>query len=170
MRYITIIRNKGPMDWRSNELLLLAQWLRFLFIRSGYYLWIPIREFTSLFPSLIFSFIFIDDATKDDLVQRQLWVKSNMESYVSEMRRESKRRRWAEFIQLQFLFQNKLRWHLFYLVMQVIPSGRGRKRLSKWSSFTVVTCNLSVDLKRMYSLFFFIYEVQLFRWGTQNNT
>ncbi|CAO2842605.1 unnamed protein product [Amaranthus hypochondriacus] len=35
----------------------------------------------------------LDEATKDDLIQRQLWVKPNMESYVSEMRRESKRRR-----------------------------------------------------------------------------
>ncbi|XP_057536766.1 chaperone protein dnaJ 50 [Amaranthus tricolor] len=35
----------------------------------------------------------LDEATKDDLIQRQLWVKPNMESYLSEMRRESKRRR-----------------------------------------------------------------------------
>lgn len=35
----------------------------------------------------------LDEATKDDLIQRQLWVKSNMDSYVSETRRESKRRR-----------------------------------------------------------------------------
>ncbi|XP_021766946.1 chaperone protein dnaJ 50-like [Chenopodium quinoa] len=35
----------------------------------------------------------LDEATKDDLVKRKLWVKSNMDSYVSEMRRESKRRR-----------------------------------------------------------------------------
>ncbi|KAK9706448.1 hypothetical protein RND81_07G125200 [Saponaria officinalis] len=35
----------------------------------------------------------MDDSRKDDLIGRQLWVKSNMESYASEMRRESKRRR-----------------------------------------------------------------------------
>ncbi|RDX61352.1 DnaJ protein ERDJ7 [Mucuna pruriens] len=35
----------------------------------------------------------IDEATKEDLVLRRLWEKSNMESYVAEMRKESKRRR-----------------------------------------------------------------------------
>lgn len=35
----------------------------------------------------------IDEPTKEDLVHRKLWVKSNKESYVTEMRRESKRRR-----------------------------------------------------------------------------
>ncbi|CAI8583680.1 unnamed protein product, partial [Vicia faba] len=35
----------------------------------------------------------IDDATKEDLVLRCLWEKSNMESYMTEMRKESKRRR-----------------------------------------------------------------------------
>ncbi|KAB1201313.1 hypothetical protein CJ030_MR0G004312 [Morella rubra] len=35
----------------------------------------------------------IDDSTKEDLVGRHLWEKSNMESYQSEMRKESKRRR-----------------------------------------------------------------------------
>lgn len=35
----------------------------------------------------------IDEPTKEDLVRRKLWVKSNKESYLTEMRRESKRRR-----------------------------------------------------------------------------
>ncbi|GLT76492.1 hypothetical protein SLA2020_481450 [Shorea laevis] len=35
----------------------------------------------------------IDDSTKEDLIQRRLWVKSNLESYVAEMRKEYKRRR-----------------------------------------------------------------------------
>ncbi|KAK7280191.1 hypothetical protein RJT34_25253 [Clitoria ternatea] len=35
----------------------------------------------------------IDEATKEDLVLRRLWEKSNMERYVTEMRKESKRRR-----------------------------------------------------------------------------
>ncbi|GAB2298824.1 DnaJ protein erdj7 [Dionaea muscipula] len=35
----------------------------------------------------------IDEHTKEDLVQRQLWIKSNRESYYTEMRKESKRRR-----------------------------------------------------------------------------
>ncbi|CAM8985970.1 unnamed protein product [Rhodiola kirilowii] len=35
----------------------------------------------------------IDEATKDDLVQRHLWVKSNLENYFNDMRKESKRRR-----------------------------------------------------------------------------
>ena len=35
----------------------------------------------------------IDEATKEDLVLRRLWEKSNLESYVAEMRKESKRRR-----------------------------------------------------------------------------
>ena len=35
----------------------------------------------------------IDEATKEDLVLRCLWKKSNMESYIAEMRKESKRRR-----------------------------------------------------------------------------
>ncbi|KAL9243528.1 hypothetical protein vseg_017403 [Gypsophila vaccaria] len=35
----------------------------------------------------------MDELRKDDLIGRQLWVKSNMDSYTSEMRRESKRRR-----------------------------------------------------------------------------
>ncbi|XP_047162572.1 chaperone protein dnaJ 50 [Vigna umbellata] len=35
----------------------------------------------------------IDEATKEDLVLKRLWEKSNMESYVAEMRKESKRRR-----------------------------------------------------------------------------
>ncbi|KAG2688197.1 hypothetical protein I3760_09G084100 [Carya illinoinensis] len=39
------------------------------------------------------AWINIDDSTKEDLVQRRLWEKSNMESYLSEMRKESKRRR-----------------------------------------------------------------------------
>jgi hypothetical protein len=43
--------------------------------------------FTDLVPVLI------DEATKEDLVLRCLWEKPNMESYVTEMRKESKRRR-----------------------------------------------------------------------------
>ncbi|GLT72750.1 hypothetical protein SLA2020_446560 [Shorea laevis] len=35
----------------------------------------------------------IDDPTKEELVHRRLWEKSNLESYLSEMRKESKRRR-----------------------------------------------------------------------------
>ncbi|RRT64411.1 hypothetical protein BHE74_00042211, partial [Ensete ventricosum] len=35
----------------------------------------------------------IDESTKSNLVQKRLWVKRNMESYVAEMRKESKRRR-----------------------------------------------------------------------------
>ncbi|KAG4984350.1 hypothetical protein JHK87_029099 [Glycine soja] len=35
----------------------------------------------------------IDEATKEDLVLRRLWEKSNLENYVAEMRKESKRRR-----------------------------------------------------------------------------
>ncbi|XP_009800516.1 chaperone protein dnaJ 50-like [Nicotiana tabacum] len=39
------------------------------------------------------SWISIDESTKEDLIQRRLWEKSNFESYVAEMRKESKRRR-----------------------------------------------------------------------------
>ncbi|KAF8410689.1 hypothetical protein HHK36_003222 [Tetracentron sinense] len=35
----------------------------------------------------------IDESRKDDLVRRRLWEKPNMESYLAEMRKESKRRR-----------------------------------------------------------------------------
>ncbi|GMY36968.1 chaperone protein dnaJ 50 isoform X2 [Fagus crenata] len=35
----------------------------------------------------------IDDSRKEDLIQRRLWEKANLESYLSEMRKESKRRR-----------------------------------------------------------------------------
>ncbi|CAN1165850.1 DnaJ protein ERDJ7 [Linum perenne] len=35
----------------------------------------------------------MDESTKEDLVQRRLWEKSNFESYVADMRKESKRRR-----------------------------------------------------------------------------
>lgn len=34
-----------------------------------------------------------DESTKEDLIERRLWEKSNFESYVAEMRKESKRRR-----------------------------------------------------------------------------
>ena len=34
-----------------------------------------------------------DEPRKEDLVRRHLWEKSNMERYVAEMRKESKRRR-----------------------------------------------------------------------------
>lgn len=34
-----------------------------------------------------------DEPRKDDLIERRLWEKSNMDSYVAEMRKESKRRR-----------------------------------------------------------------------------
>ncbi|XP_027111584.1 chaperone protein dnaJ 50 isoform X1 [Coffea eugenioides] len=39
------------------------------------------------------SWTFIDESTKEDLVQRRLWEKSNLQSYLAEMRKESKRRR-----------------------------------------------------------------------------
>ncbi|XP_022723690.1 chaperone protein dnaJ 50-like isoform X1 [Durio zibethinus] len=35
----------------------------------------------------------IDESTKEDLIQRRLWIKSNLESYIAEMRKEHKRRR-----------------------------------------------------------------------------
>ncbi|KAL0442895.1 UNVERIFIED_CONTAM: Chaperone protein dnaJ 50 [Sesamum latifolium] len=35
----------------------------------------------------------VDELTKEDLVQRRLWEKPNLESYLAEMRKESKRRR-----------------------------------------------------------------------------
>lgn len=35
----------------------------------------------------------IDESRKEDLVQRRLWEKSNLENYLAEMRKESKRRR-----------------------------------------------------------------------------
>ncbi|TYG97182.1 hypothetical protein ES288_A10G017600v1 [Gossypium darwinii] len=35
----------------------------------------------------------IDESTKEDLLQRRLWIKSNLDSYLSEMRKEHKRRR-----------------------------------------------------------------------------
>ncbi|KAF5742193.1 Chaperone DnaJ-domain superfamily protein [Tripterygium wilfordii] len=35
----------------------------------------------------------IDESTKEDLVGRRLWEKSNLENYLAEMRKESKRRR-----------------------------------------------------------------------------
>ncbi|GAV73663.1 DnaJ domain-containing protein [Cephalotus follicularis] len=39
------------------------------------------------------AWISIDESTKEDLVQRRLWEKSNYESYLAEIRKESKRRR-----------------------------------------------------------------------------
>uniref|UniRef100_A0A5B7BAW0 Putative Chaperone DnaJ-domain superfamily protein n=1 Tax=Davidia involucrata TaxID=16924 RepID=A0A5B7BAW0_DAVIN len=39
------------------------------------------------------SWRYIDESTKEDLLQRRLWDKSNLESYLVEMRKESKRRR-----------------------------------------------------------------------------
>ncbi|KAJ8549708.1 hypothetical protein K7X08_033415 [Anisodus acutangulus] len=39
------------------------------------------------------SWISMDESTKENLIQRRLWEKSNFESYVAEMRKESKRRR-----------------------------------------------------------------------------
>ncbi|XVF87674.1 hypothetical protein PTKIN_Ptkin18bG0139500 [Pterospermum kingtungense] len=35
----------------------------------------------------------IDESTKEDLIQRRLWIKPNLESYLAEMRRDYKRRR-----------------------------------------------------------------------------
>ncbi|KAF6162980.1 hypothetical protein GIB67_021129 [Kingdonia uniflora] len=35
----------------------------------------------------------LDESIKDDLIQRRLWEKSNMETYLAEQRKESKRRR-----------------------------------------------------------------------------
>ncbi|KAK6283615.1 hypothetical protein POUND7_002567 [Theobroma cacao] len=35
----------------------------------------------------------IDESTREDLIQRRLWIKSNLESYLAEMRKEYKRRR-----------------------------------------------------------------------------
>jgi DnaJ family protein C protein 25 len=35
----------------------------------------------------------IDESTQEDLIQKRLWEKSNLESYLAEMRKESKRRR-----------------------------------------------------------------------------
>lgn len=34
-----------------------------------------------------------DESKKEDLVKRRVWEKSNLESYLAEMRKESKRRR-----------------------------------------------------------------------------
>jgi len=42
---------------------------------------------------LIWCLLLIDEATREDLVLKRLWEKSNMESYVADMRKESKRRR-----------------------------------------------------------------------------
>ncbi|KAL8259350.1 hypothetical protein R6Q59_027303 [Mikania micrantha] len=39
------------------------------------------------------SWEYLDESTKKDLIGRRLWVTSNLESYLSEMRKESKRRR-----------------------------------------------------------------------------
>ncbi|CAI9760276.1 unnamed protein product [Fraxinus pennsylvanica] len=39
------------------------------------------------------SWRYIDESTKEDLIQRRLWEKANLESYMAEMRKESKRRR-----------------------------------------------------------------------------
>ncbi|GAA0144168.1 chaperone [Lithospermum erythrorhizon] len=39
------------------------------------------------------SWLNIDESTKEDLIERRLWEKSNLESYLTEMRKESKRRR-----------------------------------------------------------------------------
>ncbi|XP_076931486.1 chaperone protein dnaJ 50-like [Bidens hawaiensis] len=39
------------------------------------------------------SWEYLDEATKKDLIDRGLWVKSNLDIYLSEMRKESKRRR-----------------------------------------------------------------------------
>ncbi|KAL5557683.1 hypothetical protein UlMin_033894 [Ulmus minor] len=38
-------------------------------------------------------FCFLNETRKEDLVQRCLWVQSNLENYMAEMRKESKRRR-----------------------------------------------------------------------------
>ncbi|KAI8567445.1 hypothetical protein RHMOL_Rhmol02G0122700 [Rhododendron molle] len=35
----------------------------------------------------------LDESTQEDLIQKRLWEKSNLESYLAEMRKESKRRR-----------------------------------------------------------------------------
>ncbi|OMO64912.1 hypothetical protein COLO4_31725 [Corchorus olitorius] len=35
----------------------------------------------------------IDESTKEDLIQRRLWIKPNLESYLAEMRKDYKRRR-----------------------------------------------------------------------------
>ncbi|KAL4291247.1 hypothetical protein GQ457_14G010770 [Hibiscus cannabinus] len=39
------------------------------------------------------SWLNIDESAKEDLIQRRLWIKSNLDSYVAEMRKEHKRRR-----------------------------------------------------------------------------
>ncbi|KAL3627568.1 Chaperone protein dnaJ 50 [Castilleja foliolosa] len=39
------------------------------------------------------SWTYLDESTKEDLVQKRLWKKSNLESYLADVRKESKRRR-----------------------------------------------------------------------------
>lgn len=39
------------------------------------------------------SWRYIDEPLKEDLIQKRLWEKSNLESYLAETRKESKRRR-----------------------------------------------------------------------------
>ncbi|PWA61227.1 DnaJ domain-containing protein [Artemisia annua] len=47
------------------------------------------------------------DSTKKDLINRRLWVKSNLDVYLSEMRKDSKRRRitqiYSHYITSEFL-------------------------------------------------------------------
>ena len=43
------------------------------------------------FKAIIFGFT--EEPRKEDLLRRRLWEKSNLESYLAEMRKESKRRR-----------------------------------------------------------------------------
>lgn len=55
--------------------------------------WVSQTHNYSYLLTFVFCVVSLDEPTKEDLLQRRLWEKSNLESYMVEMRKESKRRR-----------------------------------------------------------------------------
>ncbi|RVW45925.1 Chaperone protein dnaJ 50 [Vitis vinifera] len=51
------------------------------------------RVSLNLVPELLLCVCLSDESTKEDLLQRRLWEKSNLEKYLAELRKDSKRRR-----------------------------------------------------------------------------
>ncbi|KAF4350882.1 hypothetical protein F8388_008064 [Cannabis sativa] len=92
----TLISGQGYRYGQEDTCLLLwcGHWFRRYKVKKAPYTWDDVSYLTQRALRVhLDSWVNMDDATKEDLLQRGLWEQSNLEAYFAEMRKESKSRR-----------------------------------------------------------------------------
>lgn len=91
--------------------------------------------------------MFTGDRIRDELVEKRLWVKSNLDAYRAEARKDSKRRRWKVPYRISSLY-----WTFHQFVLHIPPEFWVQVITSKHSGMGIGGAAFSADIEPLLPL------------------